>query len=207
MKQDNIYNADAQLNSDTCWMNAKDNNNSQLNKYSMYYNDNSRVDKEHGTLPNVAYDHVNLNGRPGYGVSDDYLVDVYSSLRNNKEGMTRDRCPIQLTTRTFAGGPKLQGKSRDIDKELDFLSGSDSRTIHDKFLNVLDSDEDKEAKLNQNCNKLIMETTTNKFMPMLDCIKDIQDPNNIVPSWTRGGDDTRAYVNKVKFDKCYKNIL
>ena len=207
MKQDNIYNADAQLNSDTCWMNAKDNNNNQLNKYSMYYNDNSRVDKEFGTLPSVAYDHVNLNGRPGYGISDDYLVDVYSSLRNNKEGMTRDRCPIQLTTRTFAGGPKLQGKSRDIDKELDFLSGSDSRTMHDSLLAGLDSEEDKEAKLQQNCNKLIMETTTNKFMPMLDCIKDIQDPNHIVQSWTRGGDDTRAYLNKVKFDKCYKNIL
>lgn len=202
-----IYNADAQLNSDTCWMNAKDNNNNQVEKYALYYNDNSKVEKEYGSLPNMAYDHVNLNGRPGYGVSDDYLVDVYSSLRNNKEGMTRDRCPTQLTTRTFTGGPKLQGKARDIEKELDFLSGSDTRTMHGSFLTAFELGEDKEAAQHQNCNKLIMETTTNKFMPMLDCIKDIQDPNHIVPSWTRGGDDTRAYVNKVKFDKCYKNML
>ena len=200
-----IYNADAQLNSDTCWMNAKDNNNNQVEKYALYYNDNSRVDKEYGSLPTMAYDHVNLHGRPGYGGSDDYLVDVYSSLRNNKDGMTRDRCPIQLTTRTFTGGPKLQGKSRNIDKELDFLSGSDTR--HDSFLTALESDDANEGAYNQNCNKLIMEKTTNKFMPMLDCIKDVQDPNNIVQSWTRGGDDTRAYVNKVKFDKCYKNML
>lgn len=199
-----IYNADAQLNSDTCWMNAKDNNNNQVEKYALYYNDNSRVDKEYGSLPNIAYDHVNLHGRPGYGVSDDYLVDVYSSLRNNKDGMTRDRCPIQLTTRTFTGGPKLQGKSRDIDKELDFLSGSDTRVHGNNMLR----DQGNDAPEYQGCSsKHIMETTTNKFMPMLDCIKDIQDPNNIVPSWTRGGDDTRAYVNKVKFDKCYKNML
>lgn len=203
--QNDIYNNDAQLNSDKCWMNAKDNNNNDLHKYSLYYNDNSKVDKDHGSLPNMTYDHVNLNGRPGYGLSDDYLVDVYSSLRNNKDGMTRDRCPNQLTTRTFAGGPKLQGKSRDINKELDFLSGSDTRVMYDGFLTGLESSEEKKSQ--QNCNKTIMETTTNKFMPMLECIKDVQDPNNIVQSWTRGGDDTRAYVNKVKFDKCYKNML
>ena len=206
MEQQQIYNGDAQLNSDTCWMNAKDNNNNQQEKYALYYNDTSKIDKDYGSLPNMTYDHVNLNGRPGYGVSDDYLVDVYSSLRNNKEGMTRDRCPVQLTTRTFAGGPKLQGKSRDIDKELDFLSGSDSRSINDKFFDLQEDDE-RDPNNSKNCNKHIMETTTNKFMPMLDCIKDIQDPAHIVQSWTRGGDDTRAYVNKVKFDKCYKNML
>jgi hypothetical protein len=192
-----IYNTDAQLNSDTCWMNAKDNNNNQLEKYSLYYNDNSRVDKEYGSLPNMAYDHVNLLGRPGYGVSDDYLVDVYSSLRNNQAALTRDRCPIQLTTRTFTGGPQLRGKPGDIDKELDVLSGSDTRII-----NTTTVGSDGINNKQQACNKSIMEQTTNKFMPMLDCIKDIQHPENIVQSWTRGGEDTRSYVNKVKFDKC-----
>jgi hypothetical protein len=122
---------------------------------------------------------------------------VYSSLRNNQAALTRDRCPIQLTTRTFTGGPQLRGKPGDIDKELDVLSGSDTRII-----NTTTVGSDGINNKQQACNKSIMEQTTNKFMPMLDCIKDIQHPENIVQSWTRGGEDTRSYVNKVKFDKC-----
>ena len=193
-----IYNANVHLNSDTCWKNAKDMNNSILEQYSLYNNDTSRKDKEYGSMPDFLLDHVNLQGRPGYGVSDDYLVDTYSSLRVNKEAMTRDRCPIQLLTRTFAGGPRLTGKTGDIYKELDLLSGSDTRTIPAKSGGV-------DSKNQIKCNKSIMEQTTNQFMPMLDCIKDIQNPDNIVQGWQRGGVDTRSYVNKVKFDKHYQN--
>jgi len=194
------YNADVRLNSDECWMNAKDNNNNQLEKYSLYYNDNAKVDKEIGSLPDIAYDHVNLHGRPGYGLADDYLIDTYSALRNNQSAMTRDRCPIQLITRTFTGGPQLRGKNGDINKELDVLSGSDTRTMP-VFTNtdeVIGSSETNGFK----CNKRLMEYTTNNFMPILDCVKEVQNPDNIVQSWIRGGEDTRSYINKVKFSKC-----
>jgi len=183
---DNLYNTNVHLNSDACWMNAKDKNNNQLEKYSLYNNDTARHDTEYGSLPVMLLDHVNLHGRPGYGLADDYLVDTYSALRNNKDGMTRDRCPVQLMPRMFVNGPKLTGKTCDINNELDVLSGSDSRTAI--------------------CNRHIMEQTINNPIPMLDCIKDVQDPNNIVGNWTRGGEDTRSYVNKVKFNKCNKNM-
>ena len=189
------YNANVAVNSDTCWMNAKDNNNISLEKYSLYYNDSSKEKNNYGSLPHITFDHVNLRGRPGYGLSDDYLIDNYSELRNNPNSMTRDRCSIQLTTRLFSGGPKLYGKNRDINKELDFLSGSDSRNIYD-YNNE-----------NIKCNKSIMEKSMNNMIPLLDCIKEVQNPENIVPRWTRGGDDTRSYINKLKFSKCSKNTI
>jgi hypothetical protein len=191
-----LYDANVRLNSDACWMNAKDAYNNNLEKYSLYYNDSAKKNKPNGTLPDLSIDHVNLRGRPGYGLSDDYLIDTYSALRNNPEGMTRDRCPIQLITRTFAGGPRLTGASGDINKELDVLSGSDTRTIP-----VL-SNSDEITTVPYRCNKSIMEDTINNFMPMLDCIKEVQNPEHIVPSWTRGGEDTRSYINKAKFNKC-----
>lgn len=191
-----LYNANVHLNSDECWLNSKDTNNNQLEKYALYFNDNAKEDKSYGSLPNNTYEHVNLQGKPGYGVSDDYLIDTYSSLRNNKDAMTRDRCHIQLITRTFTAGPRLTGKERDINTELDVLSGSDTRSL--PAIGSLRGDE------HIKCNKQIMEQSMNNFLPMLDCIKEVQNPDNIVPTWTRGGDDTRSYINKVKFSKCNK---
>ena len=51
-----------------------------------------------------------------------------------------------------------------------------------------------------------MELSTNKFIPLLDCVKEVQNPEHIIPSWTRGGEDTRSYINKVKFSKCSTNM-
>ena len=191
-----LYNADVAVNSDACWMNAKDMNNDSMGKYALYYNDSAHVKKPTGTLPDFSLEHPNLRGRPGYGVSDDYLIDIYSSLRNNASSMTRDRCPIQLITRTFAGGPRLTGKTGDIDKELDVLSGSDTRVMPVK------SNVDENTDIPVRCNKAIMELPMNNFMPLLDCIKEVQNPENIVPNWIRGGEDTRSYINKVKYTKC-----
>jgi len=39
------------------------------------------------------------------------------------------------------------------------------------------------------------------FIPLLDCVKDIQHPDNIVPVWVNGGEDTRSYVNRSEFNK------
>jgi len=195
-----LYNANIQINSDECWKNAKDNNNNQIEKYALYYNDNSKQNKEYGSFPSMSYDHVNLHGRTGYGVTDDYLIDIYSSLRNNQESMTRDRCPVQLYTRIFAGGPKLTGKCRNINMELDVLCGSDTKVqpVDSSTDEIIGSYETRQAT----CNKQIMEKTTNKFVPLLDCIKEVQNPDHIVPSWTRGGEDTRSYVNKQKYNRC-----
>jgi hypothetical protein len=192
-----IYNANVAVNSDECWKQAKDTHNMQIEKYALYYNDTAKENKNIGSLPSFSIDHINLRGRPGYGLSDDYLIDTYSSLRIDPNTMTRDRCNIQLETRMFAGGPRLTGQQGNINKELDILSGSNSKYVTTNNGNI---------NLNQKCSKTIMEESMNNFIPLIDFVKEVQNPDNIIPSWTRGGDDTRSYVNKVKFSKCNNNI-
>jgi len=192
-----MYDADTKLYSDECWMNAKDYNNDKIEKYAVYYNDSAQVKKETGTFPEIANDHINLRGRPGYGLSDDYLIDTYSKLITPT--MTHDRCNIQLIERTFASGPALKKMTGDLNKELDVLSGSDSR-----LLPVMGRNNDGTQKLIKCAKGSIMETSMNNMMPLLDCIKDVQRPEHIISEGIRGGEDTRSYINKAKFSKCRK---
>jgi hypothetical protein len=180
-----LYDNTTTLISDECWKNSIDFNNEKINNYATYYNNTAEVRKETGTFPDLALEHINLRGRSGYGVTDAYLVDKYSDIITPES--TSDRCSIQLLERTFAGGPRLRKMKGDMDKELDILSGSDSR------------------KNGLNCYKgELMETNMNNFMPLLDNIKEVQNPENIVPIWVNGGEDTRSYINKLKFSKCNK---
>lgn len=196
----NTFNTNNNINLDNCWMNSKDGNNEQIEKYSLYYNDNAKQENITGSLPNMATDHINLRGRPGYGLADDYLIDTYSSLRNNADTMTRDRCPVQLETRIFHANPLLKGQTGNINRELDLLSGSDTRSLPTR------SNADETTSVPIRCNKSLMELELNRFVPMLDNIKQIQNPNNIIMEQIRGGEDTRSYVNKLKFNKCNKNL-
>lgn len=201
-----MYNTNANINSDNCWLNNKDGNNQQIEKYALYYNDTAKEENATGSLPSIVTEHVNLRGRPGYGLSDDYLIDTYSSLRNNEEGFTRDRVPIQLTTRIFQANPKLTGQPGNIDRELDLLSGSDSRTLpilSEKMNGVFNGDTNVRP---MRCNKSLMELQTNHFIPLLDNIKVVQNPENIIMPVVRGGEDTRSYINKLKFNRCNKNL-
>lgn len=194
-----MYNKNVNLNSDICWNNAKDLKNSEIGEYVLYNNLSAEDKEPYGSMPQITYTDVNLRGRPGYGVSDGYLIDVYSMLRNNPDSLTKDRCHIQLSGRSFVANPKLTGAKGDINKELDVLSGSDSRTA--PFM-VTKSNAVDTMQQEIKCNKSLMEENTSHLYPLLDCVKDIQDPNNIIPNWTRGGEDTRSYENKVKYNKC-----
>lgn len=187
---------DSSLQSDDCWLNAKDNYNTQIRSYTLYNNDSSKETNESGSLPTVFADHINLLGRPGYGLADDYLIDVYSSLRNDEAAVTRDRCPVQLYTRIFKGGPRLRGQPGDINAELDLVSGSDTRSL--LSVNSVKGERNNDMMCH---NKTIMEQTTNVLPPVLDFVKDMQNPDNIISSWTRGGEDTRSYVNKVRYSR------
>ena len=37
--------------------------------------------------------------------------------------------------------------------------------------------------------------------PLLDFIKEVQNPDHIVPVWVNGGEDTRSYINRLNFNK------
>lgn len=172
-KQNNIC-------SDSCWEEAKNYGNNKINSYYTYDNQLVDCDAPNVRMPDFMYDHVNLRGRPGYGVADPCLIDNHSRLINNVEGLTRDRCKLQLFKRLFNAPPLFKGQCGDINNELDILSGNDS---------------------SDKCKKIIMEQQIKNPIPLVDCMKDIQNPDHIVPIWTNGGEDTRSYINRLNFNR------
>jgi hypothetical protein len=174
------------LCSDSCWATYKNNGNDKINNYQTYETQLVECEAPNVRMPTFMYDHVNLRGRPGVGVSDPCLIDNSSELLHNRERSTRDRCKLQLFRRLFNAGPALRGQGGDINRELDILSGSDS-TLSNPI----------------SCKKQIMEQQTNQPIPLLDWIKDVQNPNNIVPVWTNGGEDTRSYVNQLNIKSTF----
>jgi hypothetical protein len=181
-KQNNIC-------SDACWEESKNYGNKKINDYHTYSTQLVDCIDPNVRLPEFIYDHVNLRGRPGYGLSDACLIDNHSRLINNKESLTRDRCKLQLFTRLFEAGPTMKGSLGDINSELDILSGSDSGFYGNG------------GNKSYSCKKTIMEKQINQPIPLVDCLKDIQNPEHIVPIWTNGGEDTRSYINRLNFNK------
>lgn len=186
VKEAYTYNMGTNIASDTCWKNSRENNNKEIYDYSIYNEYavfNKEDDKTICSLPEMALEHPNLRGRCGFGLVDNNLVDNYSALRNDPKSLTHDKCSIQLYERVFQAPPLLKGAEGDLEKELDLLSGND--TNHNK------------------CRKGIMEYEARIGYPLIDCLKDIQNPDNIVPSWTNGGEDTRSYKNRAEFNKIF----
>jgi hypothetical protein len=188
MKGSNLFTWNNNVCSDDCWKKAKDHNNTQINNYMLFDTNFVECKAPNVQMPTFYFDHVNLRGRSGYGLSDDCLIDNYSKLRNDTSASTRTRCPVQLLERTFQSPPSLLRGKGDISKELDVLSGSDT--------NYLQAD--------ASCKKSIMEKQTYHNIPLLDVMSDIQNPNNIVMDKPIG-DDTRSYINRQKFvNNCRK---
>ena len=178
--------------SDDCAKEAKDNQNEGIYNYEIYQYLPIECDGTNARFPTFAHDHVNLRGRVGYGVAEGCIVDNFSALRNDPSQLTRDRCRTQLFTRIFQGCPNLKPGVADPDMEMPILQGTGSSTLEG---------------VKYACKKTIMEQATNKFMPMLDCVKEVQKPEHVVEQWTRGGDDTRSYVKRQEYLKScgYKN--
>lgn len=177
----NIFDSATSICTDTCWKNAKELHNNQIADYNLYQNNFVNCEYPNVRMTDMYLNHPNLRGRPGVGLSDDCLIDNYSSLRNDPASLTHDRCKIQLFNRIFTGGPNLRCGNKNPAAELELLEGTDTNPFR--------------------CKKAIMEEEMNNFIPLLDCMKDIQDPKHIIPVWTNGGEDTRSYVNRAEFNK------
>ena len=176
------YNMGSSICSDTCWKNSKEENNKEISDYNLFdrYAD-FKSDNTYGSFPNLALEHPDLRGRPGYGVADSYLIDNYSALRNDPEALTHDKCQNQIFERVFQAPPLIKGAEGNIEEELSLLSGNDTNQFK--------------------CKKTIMEKELNYAYPLVDCLKDLQNPDHIVPEWTNGGEDTRSYKNRAEFNK------
>lgn len=169
---------------DCCAKEAKDAQNEQISGWTLYQYLPVPCETPKMRSPDFQYEHPNLRARIGYGVADDCVVDQYSSLRNDPKQLTRDRCKVQLFERVFQGVPNLKPTVDDPGKELPIQQGLSTTTLDGvKFA----------------CKKTIMEEPTYKFIPMLDCVKTVQEPEHVVESWTRGGEPTRDYVRRKEF--------
>ena len=166
---------------DCCAREAKDAQNEQMANWRLYQNFYVPCETPKMRSPEFQYDHTNLRASIGYGVSDGCEIDQDSRLRNNPEGMTRDKCRIQLYQRIFQGCPNLKPTVSDYGEELSMIEGSSSSCI------------DGLGK------KQIMELDTSHRTPYVDCMKDVQSAEHIVPTWTRGGDPTRDFVRRKEF--------
>ena len=177
-----VFDNQNNLCTDTCWQSYKNYQNDKIVNYNTYEKSTQLLECESPNvrLPAFMYDHPNLRGRAGYGLSDPCLIDTYSDLIKNDTLITKDRCKIQLTSRIFTGIPQLKGCSGDINKELDIMTGSDT---------------------NNGNRKTLMEQQIRYPTPLVDAMKDIQNPDNIVPLWVNGGEDTRSYINRFNFNK------
>lgn len=183
---DNLFNIAKNVHSDDCAEEAKDIQNEGMFGYHTYNYIPVECDGQNAVYPDFSYEHVNLRGRSGYGVSDGCVVDKYSVLRNDPKQLTRDRCRTQLFSRIFQGCPNLRGGVVNPDDEMPILQGTGSRDF-DGYL--------------FECKKSITELETYHPIPLLDCVKDVQKPDNCVEPWTHGGDPTRDYIRRQEFLK------
>lgn len=183
------YDIENNICSDSCWQQNKNIQNEKINDYYTYQTQLMECELNKVRMPDFIYDHINLRGRPGYGLADPCLIDNYSELVNNKESLTRDRCRIQLFKRLFDACPGLKGSSGDLTRELDILTGTDTSFY------VSGQTDDGDTKYISSCKKGIMEQQINQPIPLIDCLKDIQNPEHIVPLWTNGGENTRININ------------
>lgn len=180
-RPDSIYLNSRRVCSDECARETKDLQNDGMFKYTMYQDLKVQCDDNKIRFPNCAWDHVNLTGRTGYGLSDACAVDNYSSLRNDQSQLTRDRCPIQLYTRIFQGCPNLRIGTADPDVEMPILQGTGPSTLEGTVYA---------------CKKTLTEKTTYNFPDLIGCVKEVQNPKHIIDPYTRGGIDTRSYVRR-----------
>lgn len=182
----NVYLHSRRLCNDECAKEAKDQQNENIVDYELYQYLPVSCDGVHARFPSFAYDHVNLTGRIGYGIAEGCVIDNDSALRNDPARLTRDRCRTQLFSRIFQGAPNLACGVADPDKEMPILQGTGSSTWEG---------------VKYPCKKTLMEQQTYKFIPMLDCVKKVQEPQHVVETWTRGGTDTRNYMLRQEFLK------
>lgn len=191
MNNQSVFMNSRRLCSDDCAKESKDLQNEGIEKWQLYQHLPIECDGVNARFPTFAYDHVNLRGRTGYGQAEGCIVDNFSALRNDPAQLTRDRCRVQLFSRIFQGCPNLKPGIPNPEQEMPLIQGTGSSTLEG---------------VAYPCKKAIMELTTNPFMPMLECVQEVQKSEHVVEPWIRGGDDTRSFVKRQEFLKtCNEN--
>jgi len=169
------------LGSDVCWINAQNEQSKTIYDYHLFnfYKTNvPECESENKKLREFVVEN-NLHIKEGYGFTNSCLVDNDSMLRNKRK-MTQGKCKNQLDTRLFHAVPDLSHGGFKAEMESKLTQGED--TGEKKSCDVLSG------------------KGLDVFTPLIPCLKDnIQDPNNIVPQWIRGGEHTRDHLKQKKY--------
>lgn len=173
------------LKQEQCEYISKINANESMVNYRLFnsYVTNNCVDKCNTyKLNEFVTDNVNLRYKDGVGNIPSCSVDVDSELRNKFTMGYKGR--DTLCTRWYTAVPNLGkgGLIPNIESRLKY--NEDTSDIRD-------------------CDR-ITEKDFNRFIPLPSCMAiNIQNPENIVEKWTRGGEFTRDYVRNDNYlQKC-----
>lgn len=179
------------LGNDECARNARDAANRTMQDYSLFVQYNQPADpacpvnRVRGPEKMLAY--PNLHSKVGFGTPDACAVDIDPTIKLTKEGLTRQRCRQQLFTRVFQAVPNLRPGNPDAAQESKLLQGVSTSTLECGTLPA---------------RRELTEKAYDIFVPLVAPVKDtIQNPNNLVEPWVRGGQDTREFIHTDAFKK------
>lgn len=171
------------VRNDSCAIDSENQQNDKISNYMLFNTylgtsdckDESEKTKNLNKLKEFATEN-NLRIRDGYGVINPCNIDKDSTLRIDRD-LIRDRSRTQMLARTFQAVPNLSRGNVNVDNESKIQQGNDT-------WNTFNCDEQQ----------------LNVFTPMIPCLaNNIQNPNNIIEKWARGGETTRDTIKQQEF--------
>ena len=176
-----VYNHQNRLSIDDCAQMTRELQNRSVNDRvleNFYYT----KDCECEALDEFSLEN-NMVIKDGYGNFSGCVIDKDSELRL-RGVWTNEREKLQLCARWNQGVPNLNKGGLLPNVESLMKNGDDTSDI-------------------RNCDR-ITERNFNRFVPLVGCLAStVQNPNNIVEPWVRGGSHTRNEVRKSDYlEKC-----
>lgn len=174
------FDAPSRIHEDECSRNDRTRQNMDILNYQTFNNVKTNLEgrKACDTAAKSLqefYTNNYMRIRDGYGVSSSCMVEEDSKIRFTE--MTTDKGRQQLFARTFQGCPNFSSGSPQPVKESEIQQG------HNTY-NATACDG----------------VPTREFLPMIPCLRtEIQNPDNIVEAWTRGGEHTRDTLKQKAF--------
>lgn len=177
-----VFEEQNRLSLDRCALLTKELQNRSISDYNMF-NMYPSASCDSNKLMEFTIRNPNLRFRDGFGNVNGCTVDADSDIKL-KAKLTNVREKEQLCTRWYQAGPNIGrgGLIPAIESKLQM-----SEDTHDM----------------KDCD-IVAERDFNRFIPMIGCLaSSIQNPQNIIMPFERGGKITRDYVMDNKYlEKC-----
>jgi hypothetical protein len=163
------------LGTDECAIDSQNEQNKRIEDYMMFDFFRGNNCEASNVKVNEFMTENHMTIRDGLGFTTGCLVDQDSMLRIDTNKVNRDK--NQMFTRTFQAVPDMSRGNVDVDNESRIQQGEitfDDFQCQGKPLDV--------------------------FTPLIPCLmENIQDPEHIVESWVRGGENTRDTLKQKDF--------